>query len=87
MVPQDIRIEIIEGPEFDLRSLAMESREKPSTRNFVVYNYKNPSTKRNVKVLECKTCGMVYRKWHNFFDHLRVHTGERPFKCHESGCN
>ena len=31
-------------------------------------------------------CSMIFRKWHNFFDHLRSHTGERPFKCTHKDC-
>jgi hypothetical protein len=85
-VPADIRIEIISGSDFDLDGLGIDEREIPGTRHFFVYSYKNPATKRSVKVLECSFCGMVFRKWHNFFDHLRVHTKERPFKCTETGC-
>ena len=26
-------------------------------------------------------CPMNFRKWHNFYDHLRIHTNERPYSC------
>ena len=38
----------------------------------------------------CKSgqhCNKTFRKWHNFFDHLRMHTGERPFVCPYEGCS
>ena len=26
-------------------------------------------------------CTNIYKKWHNLYDHLRIHTKERPYNC------
>ncbi|TNV83506.1 hypothetical protein FGO68_gene2066 [Halteria grandinella] len=95
-IPQGVQIQVILGKDFDVTSLKIEE-EIPATRQFRIYKYKNPRTQRYVKLLKCdhneganhkgqNTCGMYFRKWHNFFDHLRVHTKQRPFKCPLQGC-
>ena len=55
----------------------------PSTRDFRIFRYRNPETNRSLKILVCEfeNCKKVFRKFHNFYDHLRTHTGERPFVC------
>lgn len=86
-IPEDAQIIVEHGKEFDFSSIKIEE-SVPKTRRFRVFKYKNPRTQRLVKILKCdhSRCPMFFRKWHNFFDHLRVHTGERPFVCPESGC-
>ena len=55
----------------------------PSSRMFNIYKFKNPETLRYLKVLKCEHlgCSQSFKKWHNFYNHLRTHTNERPFEC------
>lgn len=87
-IPDDAEVHVELGKDFDFGSIKIDE-DIPNTKQFKIYKYKNPKTSRNVKILKCDhpKCPMFFRKWHNFFDHLRVHTGERPFKCEEPGCN
>ena len=87
-IPDSVnKIEVITGHNFDPASLKIDE-DVPATKEFRIYKYKNPKTQRFVKILKCEhvSCGMFFRKWHNFFDHLRVHTKERPFICCYPGC-
>uniref|UniRef100_A0A673B2J7 C2H2-type domain-containing protein n=1 Tax=Sphaeramia orbicularis TaxID=375764 RepID=A0A673B2J7_9TELE len=46
----------------------------------VIYTKKGSKT-----VLKCGYCGRTFKFLSQFVIHQRIHTGERPFKCHECG--
>ena len=60
----------------------------PNSKKYRYVKFYNQRTGRWSQAFICdhEDCGKVFRKWHNLFDHLRIHTKERPFLCPDENC-
>ena len=88
-IPYGSKIEILKGDTLDPK-IFKTNDIIPQTKEYRVFSYRNPHTMRKVKIFQCQHdnghCKKIFTKRLNFFDHLRVHTQEKPYICSEEGC-
>ena len=65
----------------------------PMLRDYRHFLIQNPKTNRKSQRFICdfeengSYCCKEFVKWHNLFDHLRIHNKEKPFECPVKECS
>lgn len=90
LIPSDVHsCEICDGKHYQPSSQRDREIRRPVNNNFKVIRYRNPGTSRMLHRFVCteNKCKKMFTKWHNFLDHINIHSPEKPFICHHQGCN
>ena len=51
-IPDDVVVSVATGNTFDLKSVQIK-KHVPATKKFKIFTFKNPKSKRNIKILKC----------------------------------
>ena len=79
-IPEGVQIRYQDGEDFDFKTVRFLEHE-PKTRQFCVFSFINPVSKRPASFMKCNLggCGFSSRRWRVFAEHLK--------KNHKSGSN
>lgn len=77
-----MQVRVIEGVNFKIDKLKYD-QFVPDCKSFLVFHFIK-KTGLDLKIFQCKfgdNCKKTFCNLYKLFDHIRSHTGERPFKC------
>jgi hypothetical protein len=82
----------IKGKNFDFSCIKNEILKPviPLNREFIIQKVYNRNSNKTNTLLICtfKGCKRApFGRWHNFLDHIRIHTKEMPFGCLYEECS
>ncbi|TNV77444.1 hypothetical protein FGO68_gene17007 [Halteria grandinella] len=85
-LPELAELECFDGDFIDVTNRCRT--HIPDSKDYLVIRYVRPTSARLTNAFMCtfEGCSKIFPKWHNLFDHLRIHTGEKPFMCPVKGC-
>lgn len=91
---QNEDISVIDGADINAPLLGFKG-PVPESTSYILYYVKNVTKKKPYRrLMECQhaddlgnICGIILHDFNKFFDHMRTHTKEKPYKCTFEGCN
>ena len=79
----------LSGSHYNIVNQRLQDRPTSKSDLFVLYNFDRKARGlKNIRYFQCRhvfnqslACNKVFTDQQKFYDHLRAHTGEKPFEC------